>query len=313
MELRSSCTKCTGIEKCTKYCERHLGSNLVNFINGIDVIETQIGEFRTNFKTNKIEYIVSGHSIENSGSPSYILSDLSTSIDASGKFISCGGKTPMQILKNYLDSLDIKDEVKESALATFKKFNSSKLLPIPLKPGSECQIVYEDANGKQVKAQSKIFGIKWLSEKSSGKLRCTIFCSVEKVSYFDTIDKIVKIPITDYGDKISLPQIERMLKTSEIDRSFIKMTDVGFIKPILIKDDKYTLAIDNMYLYRVVDNRTFIVGVWSNGKIKEVQGGIEPISSSKAYKKLSNAFNYIEKHRRFIVPYGLFELNKIEV
>ena len=34
MELKQICQSCVGIDKCNKYCEIQLGTNLVNFING---------------------------------------------------------------------------------------------------------------------------------------------------------------------------------------------------------------------------------------------------------------------------------------
>lgn len=313
MELRPMCATCNGLDKCNKFCDKHLGTNLVNFINGIDVIETAIGDFRENARTKKIEYIISGHILENSSNPTYILSDLSTSIDASGKFISCSGKTPQQILRAYLDTLDMPAEAKTNTMNTFKKFNSSKLLPVPLKPGSECEITYTDNNDKKVVRDARIGSINWNSDKESRKLKCTILCTVEKTGIFDNGSKVIKIPITDYGDKIRLPQIERTLKSSEIDRDLIHMTDVGFIKPIEVADDKYKLAIDNSYLYRIVDSRVFVIGTWRNGKLVAIENGIEPIAKSKAYKKIHNALGYIDKHRRYIVPYGLFEINSIKV
>lgn len=310
--MESKCVKCIGIEKCNKYCALQAGTNLVNFINGVDIIETQIGDLREDSRTKKLGLIVSGHIIESVGAPTYILSDLSTSIDISGKFISYKDMTPLQILKSYLDSLDASTELKENTIKTFKLFNSNRLLPLPIKPGSECEVVYTDHNGKKATTNTKVTSVRWGSDKQTGKLSCYIHCIVDK-GIFESNNRTVKVPITEYGENIKLPQLERTLKSSETDRDLIKMNPVGFIKPIVVTDNKFTLALDNQHLYRITDANAFIIGNWKNGKIVDFQGGMEPIQKSKAYKKIHNGINYVEKHKRFIVPYGLFQENTIDL
>lgn len=309
MDLKSLCQNCVGIDKCNKFCEMHMGVNLINFISNIDFIETQIGEFKEDYKTGKTSYIVSGHSIESYGNPVYIMSSLETSIDASGKFKPCNGRTPQQILHAYLDTLDMTSEVKTKSMEIFKQFNSNKLMPMPLKPGEECEATYQDNTGKSNTAVCKIQSVRWNADKDTGKIKCKIIISIEKGNSFDTSCKMVQIPITEYGTNIKLPKLERMLKSSEMDRDMIKMTDIGFIKPIQISDSKYTIALDNTYLYRVSDNRTFIIGRWQGTKIVDFMSGMDPILKSAAYKRILNAIAYIDRHRRFIAPYGLYEPN----
>lgn len=312
MEVKHICTSCVGLDRCNKYCALQAGTNLVNFINGTDIIETQIGDLREDSRTKKLGLIVSGHIIETTGAPTYVLSDLSTSIDVSGKFIPYNGMSPQQLLNIYLDSLDMAAEAKDKALKTFKLFNSNKLLPVPIKPGAECNVTFEESNGKKVTTSTKVTSVRWNSDRKTGKLNCFIHCTVEK-GFFDGNNRTVKIPIIEYGENIKLPQIEQTLKSSETDRELIKMNSVGFIKPIVVTDDKFTLALDNQHLYRVTDDKVFIIGNWKSGKIVDFQGGIEPVQKSKAFKKLHNGASYVERHRRFIVPYGLFEANKIDL
>lgn len=313
MELKPTCVNCTGLDKCNKVCELHMGYGLLTFIKGIDFIETQIGEFRENYKTNKIEYIVSGHVLESAGEPTYILSDLTTSIDASGKFIPFNGRSPQQILRSYLDSIGIASNIRDSALDTFRKLNSNKLLPFPLKPGAECEITYKDNAGKSNTTTCKIHNVRWSADRTSGKIKCLVVCAVDKNVTFETNSKMIPIPLTEYGHNIRLPQLERTLKSSEMDREILKMTDIGFIQPIEVMDDKYTLALDGLYLYRIIDNRIFMIGTWKGTKIVDYMNGMEPILKSKAYKRISNALGYIDRHRRFIAPYGLYESNKIKI
>lgn len=313
MELKTVCNNCIGIDKCNKLCELHMGYGLLSFIKGIDFIETAIGEFREDYKSKKIEYIVSGHMLENVGNPTYILSDLTTSIDASGKFTSCDGKSPQQILRAYLDSIGIDNKVKESALDTFRKLNGNKLIPFPLKPGAECEITYKDNNGKTNNTSCKIQIIRWMTDRATGKIKCEVICAVDKNVAFETNSKMVSIPLTEYGHNIRLPQLERTLKSSEMDRDILQMTDIGFIRPIEVSDEKFVVALDSCFLYRVVDKRVFIIGAWRGNKLEDYNKGMDQVSKSKAYKKIANALSYIERHRRFIAPYGLYECNKIDV
>lgn len=311
MGIKQICSNCTGPEHCNKYCALQSGINIVNFINGIDVVETQIGELRSDGPNNKTNLIVSGHIMELGASPTYILSDLKTIIDVSGKFAQDSGISPLQALKSYLDTLDYPEDVKYEAIKTFKKVNSNKLLPVPIKPGAECEITVEDSNGKKVTSKSKVIIIKWVADKKTGKLNCTVFCTLDKSAMENT--KFAKIPITEYGESIRLPQIEHSLKSSEIDRSMIQMNSLGFIKPIVVSDNNMTLAIDGQHLYRINDDKIFIIGSWKSGKIVSFQGDLEAVTKTKAYKKIHNCINYIERHRRFIVPYGMLEANKIKV
>ena len=311
MDIKPACSSCVGTDKCSKYCVLRAGSNLVNFVNGIDVVETQIGEFRKGGFDSKINsLIISGHMIESGGSPTYILTDLSTSIDISGKFNTDNGMTPVYILKSYLESIKMDKEVIDASLKTFKRVNSNKLVPVPLKPGAECEVTYQDANGKEVTSVCKVKMIKWTTDKKTGKIECTVLCPVEKGLIEE---KCLKIPLTEYGTTIRLPHLEHTLKSSEIDRELLVMTHMGFIKPIVVSDGKYEVAIDGQYLYRIIDGKATIVGTWQNGKIVDVHGGLDLISRSKAYKRIKNALTYIEKHKRFIAPLGLFEANSISV
>lgn len=311
MEIRMNCTSCIGSANCNKYCDIQIGINMVNFISGVDTCETKIGEFSKDNQSGKVAYICSGHILETSATPAYILSDLQTNIDASGKFNTCGGLRPQQILQNYINTLNgATQQAKEAAILQFQEFNSLKRLLVPFKPGTACEITIEN-NGQIKTSQAEIYSLRWQAEKKTGKISCIVVCKVEKGGTFDTTTKMVKIPITEYGESFRLPHLERTLKSSEIKREVIKFTDLGIIKPIVVKDDKATLAIDGMHLYKVVDTRVFIIGNWGTGKLTDNQSGIQQVKDTKPYKYIKSVLGYIEKHKRFIAPYGIFTENLI--
>ena len=310
MDVGTLCSKCKGIEKCTEYCLLHVGENLVNFINGVDVIETEIGELRKEARSEKYAYIVSGHMIEKTGSPTYMLSDLSTSIDITGKFSKFNGVSPQQILKAYLEKMGASESLKKNSLETFKKFNSNKLLPVPIKPGSEID-VDESLTGTKKTEQTVVSGVKWSTDRTTGKLSCDILCRIER-SLLDGPGKTIRIPITEYGGTIHVPLVERTLKSAEIDPELIKMTPVGFIKPIVVTDGKNTLAVDGCHMYKVMDGKAFIIGTWKGETIVE-NYEMGSLKKTKVYMKINNAIKFIDKHKRYIIPYGLHDANVVEI
>lgn len=308
MDIRPACSSCTGADKCSKYCVVRAGSNLINFINSIDVVETQIGELKDNGNKKK-GLMVLGHVIESGGNPTYILSDVTTSVDISGKFKSSCDISILDIIKGYLNSLNLDKEKYDENINMFKRINSNKLVPVPLKPGVECEITYTDSSGNKVATMCKIKMVQWSTDRTTSKLNCDIYCSID-AGFTET--KYIKIPITEYGKRIRLPHIERTLKSSEVDREILEMTHSGIIKPIVVSDDKNVVAVDGTYVYKISDNNVVIVGMWKNGAIEDVQDGMESISRTKAYKRIKNAMSYIDRHRRFIAPLGLMESNKLK-
>ena len=312
LEIKINCGKCNGTNsKCNKYCHLRAGINLVDFINGVDVVETAIGELREDYRTKEKSLIVCGHCIETYPSPVYLLTGLNTVIDVSGKFRSYNGMTPVQIIKEYIKTLKMSDEGIKKSIETFNKFNSNKLVPNPIKPGMECEIEHGEGENRKI-SNCIVEQVCWTTNKQSKKLECTVSCLVDK-GMLENTGRMIHIPIVEYGTKIRIPSLERTLKSSELDRELIRMAPLGFIKPIVIEDSEYTLALDGKYMYRITNDTACIVGMWKNSTLVSFMNGIESLSKSKAYKKLMNGIKYIDKHRRFMVPYGLFECNKINI
>lgn len=310
----SVCAKCSGIEGCNRYCAIQAGKCLVDFINNIEVVQTKIGELREGSRTKEIKYIVSGHIVEKDYPlPTSILSDLDTRIDASGKFTQFDGYTPQQLITKYMETIEISPEAKSKTIEAFRLFNSNKLLPMSIKAGSECEVAYTNEAGKKIVSTTTVARVMWSVDRDTNKIKCTLVCEASKGA-IDGATKYVKVPISEYGTSLKLPQLERTLKSSEIDRDFIRMNYLGLIKPIEISDGKVTIALDSQNMYRISDDSIIVIASWANGKlVEQKQSGITTIKKSDAYKKLMNCMAYIEKHRRFIVPYGLFEVNHIDI
>ena len=175
----------------------------------------------------------------------------------------------------------------------------------------ECEVEHGEGENRKI-SNCIVEQVCWTTNKQSKKLECTISCLVDK-GMLENTGRMIHIPIVNYGTKIRIPSLERTLKSSELDRELIRMAPVGFIKPIVIEDSEYILALDGKYMYRITNDTACIVGMWKNSTLVSFMNGIESLSKSKAYKKLMNGIKYIDKHRRFMVPYGLFECNKINI
>ena len=69
---------------------------------------------------------------------------------------------------------------------------------------------------------------------------------------------------------MTLANLERKLKTSEIQPEFISMINEGVIRPIIISDGNIVIAVDCKNMYLISDNSTIIVGAWSDKGMMEL-------------------------------------------
>ena len=105
------CSKCPGVNNCRSYCELHAGKALVNFIYMMDTIETKIGEYSSREIGGKHDLIFYGHQIYDLKSPSWLLSDISTTLDISNKFKNAFNKNIIQIASSYLNHIEANKDV----------------------------------------------------------------------------------------------------------------------------------------------------------------------------------------------------------
>ena len=307
-----TCPNCSGLDACTKYCPIRVGENIVNFVNSIDCVETHIGEFRKGSDYGvDTAMMVSGYMLEKGSSPI----DLITSISANGvvlqgKFKDYLGMTPAQLLKEYSKYNNLSKPVQNKASESLNKFNSNRIIPTPFKPGADVEVVYITFDGKSKKVTTNANLIKWMLNRQSGELEGLIIADAGKT---EDGSPYVKVKLSDYGNTWFLPNIERNLKTSEITREAIKMTNVGLILPIEVTHGATTIAVDSQHMYLNKSGIDYIIGTWSATGMVENKEFTDVLSKDKAYKRMLSYMKFIEKHRRFIIPYGLIEPNHIDI
>lgn len=305
------CQSCCGIESCTKYCPIRVGENIVNFVNNLDCVETSIGDIRTNNRGNSNEtLIVSGYMLEKGSNPIDIITVLSNSGSVlQGKLTDYLGMSPSQLLRAYTNYKELSKVVQNKAVEDLKKFNSNKTIPTPFKPGADIEVMYTGFDGKSRKITTNANLIKWTLDKN-GVLRGIIIADVGRN---EDGSSYAKLKLSEYGTTWFLPNIERNLKTSDITREAIKMTDIGLILPIEVNSGDTTIAVDSQHMYINKNGVDFIIGNWTSSGMSVYSEFSSKLAKDKAFKKMESYLKFIEKHRRFIIPYGLIAPNIINI
>ena len=310
---RPACSSCSGLNNCTKYCPIRVGENIVNFVNNLDCMETSIGEFRedTAGKPGNKSLVVNGIMVEKGSTPINLMIRIEYSGTAiQSKMIDFLGMTPAQCLKTYTTYCKLNDQVQRKALKDFQRFNSNKIIPTPFKPGADIEVNHIGFDGKPKTVTTNANLTKWMIDKETGRLTGVIIARVGKTE--DGSD-YVKPKLSEYGINWFLPNIERNLKTSEITREAVRMNDIGLILPLEVSYGDVTLAVDSQHLYLNKNGYDYIIGTWGPNGMVENKEYTSSIDSNKAYKKMKSFMKYIEKHRRFIIPYGLAVPNHIDL
>jgi hypothetical protein len=308
MEIEIStgiCSNCKGLESCNKCCILHSGKALVDFITRVDMIDTRIGEYESREKGGVQDLVVSGHKIWDLGTPSFILTSIAnTTLDASPKFKNIYNKSVAQLAMAYCNSVGMsKDEINEIT-TKIQKLNKNKLLVLPFKPKTPCNVDVEIGGTKDKKKEGQITNIRWDTDPETFKLNCTVSFKTTSV----TGEYIQKYSITQYIDKFRLSSMEMHAKGEKHDKNLIKITNYGIFKPIVVKDGNKSIAIDGTYLYSSSNSDNRIIGYWDGDKLvvsKDVK--------SPALKKIMDNMTYIRNHKKYMAPYMLYEPNVVEV
>lgn len=291
-----------------------MGMALANFLTYVDTVKSDIGEYR---KSNSGNFIVSGLQLDPSNVPAHILASTDISMEIEKKFNGYNGKSVVQILRDFLNTIEVEegDEVKRGykldILDKLRGIMSNRQLLMPFKPLDQCILDVEMGDGSRT-VKSSISSIVWEVNKNTSKFQTRILIKTGNGGKFD---KVYKIDIEDYGVSFKLGDIERCLKSSNIDRRVIRMSKFGFVLPIAIEDKDSRFAIDSSNVYMDHKGLTFIIGNWTDkGDIKLSKWvDSQKIKSCSAYKYMRRNLDYIEMHRRFIMPYKLADSNEIRI
>lgn len=316
IKCKQTCSDCIGVDNCYKYCTKKAGKNLADFLIGVDTCETEIGEIKKGYTGGHL--IVTGHQLEGDNN-AIIMREIKggIKINSEEKIKSLGGKNALNVLKDYTDTLcqEKYGERISDVQSKIKKFNSNKLMAVPFKSRDGVYIKIKDGD-KERKMDGIVTSVCWNTNTDTGDIEGQALVRHMGRSpgvYVNEHFKVSRIPLSNYGKEIILSNIERNLKTSQVQPQFISMTNEGIIKPIIIDDGKIKLAVDYRYMYIITDDSdVIIIGTWQKGGMVEHKN-IGYANHSKAYRKLQTAIKFIENHRRFISPLGLIDSNIVKV
>ena len=289
-----------------------VGRNLEQFIDNLDSVETKIGDVQKDSVNPKMNLIVCGHVLEKAGLPTSILrsSNSIKGIITNNKLCDFMGMTAIQHLNTYCNFKEVSPAKKAEVADKLKKFNSNKCVPCPVSPGVEISILHTDFYGKKVESDTYVEQVRW-EVSDIGELEAIILAPVNSN---EDGKKFAKVKVKDYLITWKLPNLERNLTSDEVNHSLISMTSIGFIKPIAFIDNKVTIAVDSNNLYINKAGHDFIIGYWDKGTRSLIvdEDAMAELKGSKAFKKMAKSVNYIWRHHRFIIPYGLTEPTEIK-
>lgn len=305
-KIDSTCDKCNGIDKCNKMCILHCGKALYNFINGVDTIRTRIGEYESTKRNGSLDLVVSGHQLYDIETSSWLLTSISTALDASDKFSRAYDKNAFQIASLYCKYANINSEETKAITDKIKEINKNKLLILPFKPHTNCNIDFDYDGEKFKKQDAQISLIKWDTNKDTHKINCNI--SFELNNKNSGTNKIT-LDIKDYITKFRLSQMDIQAKGKNHDKNMIKVNDYGMFKPIYVTDNTSAVVVDGTYMYYILNDETHIIGYWDVTDKMKVTANIK----TKAFTRVMDNIEYIRNHKRYIAPYLLLEANKILV
>lgn len=305
MELNIKCESCGGVDRCTNACYMHLGKALVDFIERVDMVQTRIGEYEARNAGGKLDLVVTGHEIFEMEEPTWILSPMDVAIDKSDKFLSAYNMTAFQIAKKYCESVGKTPEETEEITDKIKNINKNRLLIVPFKPHTPCNVIYNNNSVNDETIEANVLYIKWENNRETHKLDTTVvFQANESLQ-----NKVQRYNISEYASKFTLTHIDIQAKVNKQGKSLIKVDNTGMIRPIVIKNDNVTVALDGTYLYLIQNNTIRIIGIWGNdNKLL-----IDKTVNNKALDTIRHNETYIKCHRKYIAPYMLYTPNIIEI
>lgn len=298
------------LDKCERYGSKEAGMVLAHFLSTIDTMRSDIGGYRNGTRHNDKPLLVTGMQVKHLDSPVHILSGIDTSIEVSGKFNRYLGKTPMILLREYLATLEGKQEYVKAVTRKLKEISGNTQLIVPFKPKEQCLISLSDEYKTYKNELADLEYVMWGIDKETNRFQGKI---IVKLSNSKRSGGTHKINFEQYGKAFKIQSIENSLKRSRINRESVEMTRFGYVKPLLVKDKNIELALDGVNIYLITNDGAIIVGDWNSLGSTTGNQLVKSLEKHSAYKYIQKNLEFIEKHKRFIAPFGLVETNEIQL
>lgn len=295
--------------KYEKYGKLQCGKELYNYLRKLDLMETNIGEFRRSALTLTPPLIVTGAQHKYVGySIVDILSDTSAVVEKSEKFSKYMDTNSKQLVRLYANECGMMETDLDEVLSILTDLHTNKKLIIPLRDEIKYSIDAKADKKDFNKATSLLDSVIWNMNKETSKMECQLLLSMEDKTL---AKRTFRYNLSDYGTKFIVEDIEKS-KNKKTNTSAIQFNRFGMVKPIEIEGKENWLALDGVNIYtRDKSGNIYIVGVWNlDGTIKD-SAYLRALEKTDVYKALKDNEEYIKRHLRLIAPYGLSETVKI--
>lgn len=306
------------VREIEKYGIEHTGKALANFVNYSKVTYTKLGTYSSSKQGGKIDVVASGHQIYDMNDKSIRLAPSTvytftnvTALDKSPIFKNQLSIKTSKILSDFLDSTQLSTELKEDLIKKLKDINARKCLIIPLVIKSDFKVNYNNEDNKKEKVLAKVRDIKWMTNKETYKLECSV-CFETKIN---GEDKYIRYPITEYIKSYVPDKLEYSKNITKLNISILKFDPIGIINTIELTDGYQSLVIDNSFIYWSHNGITNVIGEWdyNTGDLLMNKNTVKAIGKTDLYKVFDNNINLIANHKHLIAPYNLFNTNKVNI
>lgn len=301
-----------------KYNVEFTGRALANLVNINKVTYNKIGTYSNSQKNGKIDIVASGHQIFDMNDNNIMNSPVTTYtytnrtiIDKSSVFQNEFGIKTFMILSNALDKTDLEQEIKDQLIQKLKDIDSKKCLVIPVRPYADYKVNIEINGQKKNKVAAKVKYIKWLTNRETYKLECTVGFEVETGDG----QKIMSFPIGEYGKTFTPDKMEYWNDINKADMSVLKFNNIGLIEPLELTDGLQSLIVDGTYIYWLHNGTTNVIGEWdyNTGSLIINNETQKALARTDVFKFLKNNITLLNGHKHLMIPYNLAKLNKINV
>lgn len=298
------CDDCKQLLTCHKFCMMHIGYAMALLLSNIDFIDTNIGDkeyidyFKETYVTCGVSYAETTEEFRQNGDKSkFSIGDIrsavsKTPLDASDKLLTVNNASAYKMMADTLNKYFKTNADSERAINSLikigKDFKDNRKVVTFIKPGDFINI--------KGLGNFKVARIQWNTSHEDYKLRC-------EISVFDKdTNSYINVNLEDYGIKYRKSDIFDAEPSTKYDRELIRMTQFGLFRPIEVYDSRTIIAVDNVYMYGIVDDSIAILGEWKGNKIipyKKLSGN--------CYKRVMRNEALLAEYRKYMIPYKLAE------
>lgn len=303
------CKICMGQDKCDKLCDYRLGESIIDYINGVEKVETRIGTY-TDYDNKKNGLTYTGVDFPKLADTSRCdilkFSDL-VKIEKLNKMNTVENRDIKYYVDEYIKMNNGERRIMEDAHEKLDRFNGYEVMIAPITPGKTIEVHLDGFKDVKLDEGIRVDFVRYKINDETGKVEGSII--TDGCGY---TNKFFNLKFEDYGKSWTIPEIEKNLTTAQLKYGGVKMTQLGTILPLEITSKTGSVAVDNKYMYYIKNGMAYIIGSWGTSGIITDSKKIKEYRCSKLVKCIESYLKLLERHKKYILPLGTSETNQIE-